>query len=343
MLPFNIEQDNEFQCIIENNFTNQTTYSMGIGSNKTAMYLVLTNENGTPYNFYSSDEFSTGIIFGIKMYNYNNFISENLKLQVIPNLYMTQYLNLNEFIILMESFNDYSDVNNVLWDINNTYLKLHNFNSLKEIILYDYKRFNPEQDMKQTIEQYSKFNYKTLQILYENKVQLNYLRYCIKILIYVSNLYKIIKLIQKIYSYCEIIKINMMFKQYENKYIIDLVKYNSLNILNLFASNYNLSITSGNFETKIYTQVSQMSEINLNVSLEEINNYQSYCIYIIYYSLNKLPSILELTNSKTSEINNVYHDLYYQIYKQIIIENINYLLGEQIIYDIDNLTNNTTI
>ncbi len=343
MMPFNINQDNEFQTVLDNNFPNQTTYSMDIGGNKTCIYLVLTDENANPYNFYSENETNDGIIFGIKLYNYNNFISSNLKLKIILNLYMTQYINLNEFVILMENFSDYTDANNVLWDINNSYLKLHNFDSLKEIILYDYKRFKPQQNIDDTKEQYMKFNYKTLQILYENKVQLNYLRYDIKIFVYISNLYKIIKLLQKMYSYYEIVRINIMYGHYDNKYIINLIKYNSKIISDLMEINYNLSITSGNFETKIYMQISQMCKIDSNTTLSEIVQSQSYCIYIIDYSLNKMPSISNLIISNVSEINNLYHNLYYQIFEQMIFENINFMIQEQIIYDIDNFTDNTNI
>ena len=339
MLPLNLNQDDEFQCECDEKFSNPTTYSMGIGGNNTAIYLVLTDMNGNPYNFYSDDNLN-GIIFGIKLYNYNNFISSNIKLQVIPNLYMNQYINLNEFVILIENFSDYSDINNMLWDINNSYLKIHNTNSLREIVLYDYMRFKSNKDINSIKEQYSKFNYKTLQILYDNKIQLNHLRYDIKILIYISNLYKIMKLIQKIYSYYEIVKINIMLEDSNNTYIINIIRYNSKIVSNLFEINYNLSITSGNFETKIYEIISKMCE-NTLISLEEINNYQSFCLYIIDYSLNKLPSILESIISNVSETNNIYHNLYYQIFEQIIIENINYLLEQQIVYDIDNFTSNT--
>ena len=301
--------------------------------------MVLTDINGVPYNFYSGNNLN-GIIFGIKLYNYNNFISENMKLQVIPNLYMNQYINLSEFVILIENFSDYCDANNVLFDINNSYLKLHNFNSLKEIILYDYKRFKPNQDITTTIQQYLKFNYKTLQILYENKIQLNYMMYDIKILIYVSNLYKIMKQIQKIYSYFEIVKINIIFGDLSNVYINNLIKYNCGIISNLFEINYNLAITSGNFETIIYETISKMYSSD-TFTLESINNFQSFCIGIITYSLNKLPSILESIISNTQEITNIYHNIYLQIFEQIIIENINYLLEQQIVFDIDNFTSNT--
>jgi hypothetical protein len=343
LLPLNINQDDEFYCSNSKEFwNNNSNYSMNIGDNKTNIYLVLTDKENKPYNFYGETDIN-GIIYGIKLYNYNNFISDNLKLPIILNLYMNKYMNLSQFVILIESFSNYSDESNVLWDINQSYLKLHNFDSLKEIILYDYKRFNNSNDINNIKEQYNKFNYKTLQILYENKNQLNNLRYDIKILIYVSNLYKIIKLIQKINAYCEIIKINIIIKDYNNDYIINLVKYNSGLVSNLFDINYNLSITSGVFESLIYKNISEIYKIDINNTLENINNYQSYCVYIINYSINKLPSIINSMINNVSNIKNIYHNIYYEIYKLVIVENINYLIGEQIINDIDNFTNSTSI
>lgn len=340
-LPYGIEPDNELNCVLDNDLIN-STYSMGIGGNKTNIYLVLTDINNEPYEFYS-EQAKRGIIYGIKLFNYTNYNSPNMKLPVVPNMYMNQYLNLNEFAIIMECFNNYTDVNNVLWDINQTYLNIHNFNSLKEIVIYDYKRFNSGKNILNMKEELNKFNYKMLKILFDNKVQLNYLRYCVKILIYLSNLYKAIKLIHKIYSYYEIIKINIILsKKYNNDYIENIIKYNIGQISNLFEINYNLSITSGTFESKIYLFISQMYTSN-NITLENINDYQSYCVYITNYSLNKLPTLMDLIITNVSETNNIYHNLYYQIFEQIIVENINYVLGEQIIYDIDNLTNNSSI
>ena len=342
-LPYNVYMDDEFTCSYDKKYLSQSTYSMGIGGNNTLIYLVLTDQNSIPFNFYSNNTASGGIIFGIKLYNYNNYISQNLKLSVIPNLYMTQYLNLNEFTIIMENFSNYSDSNNVLWDVNQSHLKIHNFDSLKEIILYDYKRFNSNINIDDIKKQYGKFNYKMLQILYENKVQLNYLRYGIKILIYVSNLYKILKLIQKIYSYFEIAKIKIMFQDYNNDTLIDIIKYNSKQIANLFETNYNLNITSGNFETVIYENINTMCNISIDVSLEEIVDFQKKCSYIIYYSVSKIPSLTNLIYVNVGNTNNLYHQLYLQIFNQIVIENINYMIGEQIIYDIDNFTDNISI
>lgn len=351
-LPYNTNLDDKFTCEYNCDYLINSTYSMGIGNSNTSIYLVLTDINSIPFNFYSENNNNNdnnncfgGVIFGIKLYNYNNFLSNSLKLQLVPKLYMTQYINLNEFVIIMENFSDYSDSNNVLWDINQTWLKIHNFDSLKEILLYDNKRFNSDFDAinDQIKTWYDKFNYKTLQILWDNKTQLNNLRYDIKILIYISNLFKIIKLVQKIYAYCEIVKINIIFLKYDNNYLIDLIKYNSNQVANLLEINYNLFITSGNFETTVYKNISTMCDINYTATLESINVYQTYCIYIINYSLDKIPSITNQIELNVLEITNIYHALYYKIFKQIIYENINLMIGEQIIYDIDNFTSNVNV
>lgn len=362
LLPYNINQDDDFFCsnydYLSSTFKSNSTYSMGIGGNKSLVYLVLTDENNVPFNFYNNennlnngsnginginDVNSSGFIYGIKLFDYYNYESSNLKLQLLSNMFMNKYMNLSEFMLIFENFSDYSDVNNVLWDINNTNFQLHNFKSLKEIILYDFKRFNSNYDLNIINIQYSKFNYKKLEIIFENKVQLNNLKYCIKILIYLSNLYKILKLVQKILTYYEIVGIKIMFKDFNNEYILGIIKYNLGIISNLFQINYNLSITSGIFEKKIYDYISEMYNSNTNINLERINNFKTYCVYIINYSIVKIPSIINFVYINVAETTNIYHQIYYQIFKQITYENINYLLEEQIIYDVDNFTNNVDL
>ena len=340
LLPLNYNPDDETKILFKNN-NNTNNYAMGIGGNYSQMYLVLTNENGVPYSFYGDN--NNGIIYGIKLFNYNNFISDNIKLSLIPNLYMNNYLNLSEFIILIEFFKIYTDTNNMLWDINNSYLKLHNFTHLKEIVKYDFIRFNTNINVELLQIQYDKFNYKTLQILYENKVQLNNMRYDIKILIYLSNLFKIIKLLQKIYSYCEIVKNNKMLYDYENDYLINIIKYNTGQISDLLEINYYLCITSGTFDTEIYQQITQIYKIDINNTIQEINEYQIYSNYIITYSIKKMNSIINSINPIAYDKSSLYYSIYHKILQLISIEEINFYIGEEIINDIDNFINTTNI
>jgi len=358
MLPYNINQDDNFYCSNPKYFWS-SEYSMNIGDNHSYIYLVLTDPNGNPYEFYGSDitqsdntqsdnsnrccKNTNGIIYGIRLFNHYNYISENLNLKIILNLFFTKYINLTQIILLTETYISYSDSNNVFWNINDSFLKIHNPNCLKEIVYYDFKRFKNHYNKKSIQTQYTKFNYKFLQILSDNKSEINKLRYGIKILTYISNLLKAIKLIQKCSSYCEIIKVNIMMEKYSNQMLISIIKYNVGIISDLFKINYNLNISSGTLDSYIYIELSKIYQIDINNSLENINNYQISCNFIVDYSKNKLDGILELLNSNIVDITNVYFNIYSEIYSLICWEVINYWISEEIIYNIDQLISNTDI
>ena len=340
LLPYNINQDNSFYCTNPKYYWD-SNYSMNIGGNLTYTYLVLTDNQGNPYTFYGEssnliENKVNGIIYGIKLYNYTNYFSENLYLEVKLNLYINNYLNLSQLIILIESYNTYSDLNNVLWNINQSILKLHNFNFLKEIVLYDFKRFSNKYNLKLITEEYIKFNYRNLKLLSDNKIELNNLRYGVKIVIYISNLFKIILLLQKCISYLEIIIVNIMINDYNNDLLINIIKYNIGIISNLLEINYNLCITSGTFNSVIYDELSQIYLIDINNTLENINNYQKYCKYILNYSKKKIISVLDFLVIVNE--NNIYYNLYFNLYHLISNEFINNLLGNEIINDINNFT-----
>lgn len=346
MLPYNINQDDAFYCDSKKYFwTNQ--YSCNIGDNYTTLYLILNDENGNPYTFYGEYdeciEKNNGLIYGIKIFDQYNFISENLKLNTRMNLFFNKYINFTQLVLLMETYTNYSDKNNVVWNINESYLHLHNVDFLKEILNYDFKRFKNCYD-KNTLEPYfNNFNYKTLINTYEYKVQLNNLRYNIKILIYISNLIKTIFLLEKCYNYCEIIRINIMMKCYNNDLLIQMIKYNTNIISNLYKINYNLSICSGTFSSDIYLLISNIYLININNSLENLNNYKNYCIYIKNYSNNKLDEIINLLSYELKNKENLFYNIYTQIYSVISIELINNWFGSEIMNDINNFISNTNL
>ena len=377
MIPYSgYDQDNEFYCSNPKYFWTKP-YSSNIGGNFTCMYIVLTDNLGNPYEFNSvpnqnlspnpnpnSNSNSNpnpnpnpnspkilnkccsnpnGIIYGIRLFNYFNYVSENLNLKLVLNLFFNKYINLTQLIILSETYMFYSDSNNVLWNINNSILKLHNFNSLKEIVFYDFKRFENPYNKKNLLSEYKKFNYKFLQILSDNKIELNKLRYDIKVSIYSTNILKTIMLLQKCVNYCEIIKTNIMLGYYQNQMLISLIKYNIGIVSELYNICYNLNICSGTFNTSIYDKISLIYSIDINHSLENINNYQIFCIYIINYSLEKLDGILKLLNINNLSKSNLYYGLYNSIYQLIAHEQINFYIGEEINYDIEQLISNTNI
>jgi len=348
MLPYNINLDDNFYYSNPEYFWT-SEYSMNIGNNNTYTYLVLTNEYGIPYEFYKDESNikNKGLIYGIQIFNYYNYKSENLNLKIIQNLFFNKYINFTQLIILTETYKDYTDSNNVLWDINNSFLKLHNLNCLKEIVNYDFKRFNNNYNKKNIQIEYENFNYKFLEILYGNKFELNKIRTNTKILIFVSNLFKIIKLLEKCINYCEIIKVNIMIEKEkdknQNQMLCSIIKYNIGIISDLLNINYNLNITSGTFDTDVYLKISEIYLININNSLENINNYEIYCVFIINYSKNKLTGILELINLSVKDKKNIYINLYNEIYYLICWEEINFWIGEEVYYNIEQLIANTSI
>lgn len=346
MIPYNINQDDNFYCSNPKYYwTNQ--YSANIGDNHSNLYLVLNDENSNPYTFFGHPNDITqkddGIIYGIKLFNKYNYLSQNLKLPIKMNLYYNKYINFTQLIFLSETYINYTDINNMLWNINESYLRLHNFNHFKDILMYDYKRFKNCNDEK-TIKSYiDELNYKTLENLYEYKVQLNNLRYNIKIYIWISNLMKTIILLKKCYNYCEIIKTNIMMNYFKNDLLVTIIKYNISIISNLYLINYNLDICSGTFSTLVYLNLSKIYLISINNNLEDINEFQNFLIYIINYSINKIDSVINILSNEIKTENNLFYNLYTQIYELISFELINNWFGEEINNDIDNFIHNTDI
>jgi hypothetical protein len=344
-LPYNINEDDSFYCESKDYYS--SNYSMNIGGNLTEIYLVLTDIYGNPYTFYGDNPISefniNGLIYGIKMYDYFNYFSDNLKLSILLNIYFNDYINLSKFTLISELCTNYTDSNIFYWDINNSNYNLHNFNSLKEIILFDFKRFKNSYNSETIIEYSKNFNYKYLEILYNNKSQLNKLRYDIKISLYLANTYKIITLIKKIYNYLEIIKINIILGYYKNDYIINIIRYNTSQIINLLEINYNFYISNGTFKTDIYREITMINNINISNTLEKFNEYQILLENILNYITQKIESILEIFSNNMVGVENVFYNLYKNIYESIGLERINLNLEEEILNDINNLTNDLSI
>lgn len=337
-IPYNINMDDNFYCSNPKSFWS-SQYAANICGNHTNIYLVLNDENNNPYTFYSEN--NNGIIYAIKLFNYYNFTSPNLTLDIKLNLFYNKYINLSQLIILSETYHTYTDKNTIIWNINKSFLKLHNITNLKEILTFDLKRFQNSYDNKIILEQLNNFNYKTLLNLFNNKLQLNDIKYDIKNLIYISNLFKTLILIKKCYNYCEIISTNIMMCNYNNDLLIDLIKYNINIISKLYQINYDLDITCGTFDTLIYYMISKINTIDLSHNLENINAYQKKLIYILNYSNKKINIILNLVGEK--DINNLYKNIYLQIYELMAFEYINFNYNLEISNDIDNLIDGTNL
>jgi hypothetical protein len=69
-------------------------------------------------------------------------------------------------IFLSTVFKNYSENKNSIIDIDNTKLTLHNRDLLKDIVYYDFIRFNYLTDLKQIKLEYETYDYKITNILY---------------------------------------------------------------------------------------------------------------------------------------------------------------------------------
>ena len=345
-IPYNINQDDNFYCSNPKYFwTNQ--YAANIGGNISEIYLILTDQYNNPITFKGEFDECTkkenGLIYAIKLFGNFNYVSKNLNLRIVMNLYFNKYINFTQLIFLNESYEVYNDNNDLEWNINESFLKLHNLKNLKEILAYDFKRFKNCYNETNIKNQFDNFNYNTLENLHNNKVQLNNLRYDIKTLIYISNLFKTTTLIKKIYNYLEIIKTNIMMEIYNNDLLIEIIKYNTVIISDLYNINYYLQICGGTFATNVYEIITKINLIDINNSLEFINNYQSGCIFTINYSTTKLNYLLNLFGEKLKNSENLYYNLYSQIYNLVSFELINNFISLEIFYDIDNFILNTSL
>lgn len=355
LLPYDINLDDSFYCDYSNTNFWEESYSMNISNSHTSFYIVLTdsNANPQPYNFNSYSN-NYGLIYGIKLYNYYNFLSPNLNIPIKPNLYFNNYINFCQMMIIMEIYKNYTDSNNMGWDKNNTMLKLHNSEKLKEIVYYDFKRFSNTYSQTDITNYFNKFLYSYANKLYSYKYNLNQLETGIKITIYLLNLNKIIDCLKKCSNYYKIVKFNMSNKNINNTIIIDAIKSNLNTISELIRINYDLDITFGSNDTLINSSINEISETNNDTLLENINLYgikTDYCLnyFLIKFSvvfktlenINKTYNSESETESETES--NIFTPYYNKIFQTIINNQINYQIGDLVLEGIDNIFNTTSI
>ena len=338
LLPYDINLDDSKYSDTELYSDN---YSMNISSNHTNIYIVITDNLGNIYNFNGFEE-NYGFIYAIKLFDYPNYSSANLYLPILLNMYFNKYINLSQFVIITETYKKYTDTNMVYWDINNSYLKTHNTKELKDIVFNDFKRFQNTNDIKKLYEDYYKnFSSTIVEKLVGYKLILRNLKYSLKILVYLSNLRKIILLLNKCYNYCVIIKINMIMNDNNNNNLIKILKYNANTISYLILVNYNLDISDGPLTTIFYNYLFLLCNVNKLSTLEEINNCEKNITYCIDYSLEKL-NIISKTLFSIDE-NNLYYEVFNNIYNYICEEQINFWIIDEINFDIDNFFQETNL
>lgn len=341
-LPNNLFIDDSFYVSNTDSKYWETNYGFNTGYNESFIFLVLSDSNGNPYKN------ERNIIYGIKLFNYyNNYTNLNItnvynKTKI--NLFINNYINLYQMNFILETYNEYSEESQLILDIDNTNLKLHNQEFLKEIVLYDFKRFQNSYDIDSIKTQYSIYDKNISNSFYNNKLCLNSIKYDFKKIICLKNLEKILLLAKKCKSYLCIIKNNIILSYLDgNKFLINLINYNINKIKQLDEINYNLNITyciTGKYATKIYEKI---SFINLNNTLENINNFITDIDFIIDYINTKIYLIqgnlnMEYKNCNT-DISEIINYIFYYKYNYYIDK----LVLKEIDKDITNIKNNVNI
>jgi hypothetical protein len=344
-LPDNLNIDDEF--FVNNstttNFWTPDNYSFNNGDNTTYIFLVLLNYMNTPYVN------SQNIIYGIQLFDYYNYINQeniyNTNNKTIVNLYINNYLNLYQINMFIETYNFFDEESNLIFNVDNTMLKLHNQTFLQQIVYYDFQRFLNSFNFQDITNQYNLYNPLITSKLYLNKICLTMIKYNIKRFILVDNLKKIIILLKRCLSYLCIIKNNKIISpDKNNSYLINLVFYNISTIKQFDQINYDLNITyciSG-YITK--NSLVSLSNILIENNLENISNYIIKTKYLINYYLKKI-SLVEPTIINSSNLdyinfcntNNFNFDIYF--YNEVIDN----LVIDELENDIYNFENNTSI
>jgi hypothetical protein len=213
---------------------------------------------------------------------------------------------------------------------------------LSDIVYYDFQRFINSYDKELIQNEYKNYDESITLTLYNNKVKLqDYIIIIKKLFLYLNN-QKIIILLYKVRSYLIILKSNFLLNySLENDEIIEIIKLNMYKINKLILNNYNLNITYSTTSSFIYQKLIEIINITLNVSLEDINNYEIYVNYSLSYFKKKNEIIsskmfLVIDNNENdiyTSIKNVLYDLivenliFNQLLSDIELININYNVG----------------
>ena len=169
-LPDNINVDDDFYY---NNYTKNyynDNYSSNIAYNKTSMYLVICDVN---QNIYVS---TTNIIYGLELFNTYNDISETNtgnRFKIKINLLINNYINFYQMNFYSELYNVYSEQDNLILNTDKLYQNLYPITYLKDVVFYDFIRFNNNYDLTTINTQYSNFDINIALKVYWRKYFLN--------------------------------------------------------------------------------------------------------------------------------------------------------------------------
>jgi hypothetical protein len=267
-------------------YMDSSNYSFNIGSSNTEMFLVVANDKN---EIYINTE---NIVYGYKLFNKFN---SNSGLNELGNkylikfkLYISSYLNFYQMILYSNIFVEYNENKNSIIDIDKSYLELHNKLLLKDIVYYDFLRFNYNTDLNSIILQYKTYNIQITNLLYDSKYYTNLIKVNINRLVYISNTNKIVVYSNKIYNYLKLIRDYIILGDDSYEFLLDLINYDANLCLNLTNVNYDIGTTYSINNYFIQGVFTFLIKINKEISLESISELINSVDYLIKYFTNKI-------------------------------------------------------
>ena len=342
-LPNNYAIDDKFVVDLnESNkeyYLDRTNYACNIGPSETKIFLVVSNTNGDPYIN------TENIIYGLELFSYYNQISgvniPNNKYKIRLNLFYNTYLNFYQMILVSNTFKIYIENKNSILDIDNTKLQLHNRNLLKDIVYYDFQRFNYlDQNILSVIKtQYETYDSKITDYLYDSKYYINLIKININRMIYILNTNKMIVNLKKAYNYLK----NYLILQNNNPIYIEIINYLGKVCLNISQINYSLGTTYSTNSDYIQNLLLSLKTLTITTTSELINTIIKNIEFSFYYFQEKISLTIDniiYDHNIIIDVPNINSDVkneFTKIYEFIFKFELNILIIDEISKDIDNL------
>ncbi len=336
-IPNNAYVENKFFVDIQDSnkgtYYSNSNYLTNMNNQEVELFLVVANSNGQLY--YTTNN----ILYAYKLfdsYNSLNNVSTGLgdyKIKIMG--YISSYLNLYQIVMNLLLFNDYIEKNSVLLDLQSIKLELHNKNLLKDIVYYDFKRFNFSTNLSNIETQYLNYNFEITNKLNDSKNLVIYSGDTITNVIYILNLNKIINLSNKILNYMILVKNYLLQKNINFDFLINFINYNGLQCLYISLTNYNLNTTYCINSSSAQNLFKILSNLPKTVTLDTIVDLIASVEVVINYLKVKITLTIDIINNtinKIQELNTINNQDIISIVDDtnLIIEN--YVLN-MILYD----------
>ncbi len=291
-------------------YYSKSNFMCNMGNNNSEIYLVVSDSNGKLY------QSTNNVIYGYKLFDqYNSYIDQSIvdsKYKIKLLAYTSSYLNFYQIVFNILLFNDYFEKNSLLVELQKIEMKTHNIEKLKDVVYYDFIRFNYITNLSNIITQYKNYDIK-LAINLNNLKQTDLLmQNIINNLIYIFNTNKIIITTKKIYSYLTLVKNYQIQKNYEYDFLIAIINYCAKECLNTTFVNYNLDTNyciNNNEIQELYGFLSVMVKsttlkkvINILArTYTAINYFESKVLFTIKDTYELLEKLFEI-NISNNEI-----------------------------------------